>query len=662
MPFWWARRNRYWYGNRRRRTRRRRRTYYRRPRKNIFRRRSTRTHKRRRKRRRTKVRRKKKYLKLLQWQPQSIRKCKIKGTETLILGANGKQYRDYTSTMNDWVPPTVPGGGGFSISRYTLEYLYEQHTLHNNIWTHSNENYDLCRYTGAKFTFYRHHTTDFIVHYQREYPMTESAHTPLESHPLMLLQQQKKIFIPSRLTKPQGKNTVKIKVKPPRQQTNKWFFIRDFAKTPLLLFKAAACDLTYVRMAKTSENNQTNIYSLNYQFYDNGQFSQGTPPNNAYMPITTWTYQPNSISGIDAAGKNFTTNMTNTYSDSVHITKGWFSSTVLNAQSISKPHSTTTLRYTVTRYNPNIDTGQGNKIWLKSIFNHNWTPPTTDLYMMLEGEPLWLLLYGWFDYINTLKPNYQIFTQYTLVIKSPYFTQQIKQDYIVPIDDSFIQGKGPYNSIPSTAQTQKWIPTLQHQQQSINNLVKCGPYITKPEGKYSNWELHCNYTFFFKWGGAQPPATDIYNPTTGSTYPVPDKFQQKIQIKDPTKIIPQQILHTWDYRRGILTKKALKRMYDYLSDESTYSTDSEFQEPHTKIKKSARQVLGQERNKDTLECLQQLYEEDGSQKEKESKEKTLQDLIQQQHNQQQQLKHNLLQLITEVKRTQLHMQLQTGIL
>ncbi len=94
--------------------------------------------------------------------------------------------------MNDWVPATVPGGGGFSISRYTLEYLYEQNTYHNNIWTQSNESYDLCRYTGAKFTFYRHQHTDFIVHYQREYPMSEGSLTPMQTHPLILLQQRKK--------------------------------------------------------------------------------------------------------------------------------------------------------------------------------------------------------------------------------------------------------------------------------------------------------------------------------------------------------------------------------------------------------------------------------------------------------------------------------------
>ncbi len=359
-------------------------------------------------------------------------------------------------------------------------------------------------------------------------------------------------------------------------------------------------------MAKTSENNQTNIICLNYMFYTNGQFSQGTGTHNYYSPQLTWTANDNWIT-YQNGSKTTKQEFKQTYLDSVSYTTGWFTPAILNAEKLTQPPSQTPRIYTV-RYNPNIDTGQGNKIWLKSKFKHDWSPPQTESYLILADEPLWLLFFGWLDYINTLKPAYHIFEDYLVVIESPYFKQPFTQpqQYIVPIDESFTQGKGPFNSTPYLDKNKTWIPSLKHQQQSINNIVKCGPYITKPEGKYSNWELHLKYTFFFKWGGAQPPAADIYNPTQGSTYPVPDHYQQRIQIKDPTKVIPQTILHTWDYRRGDITKKALKRMYDYLSDATTISTDSEFQEPLQKQKNTARQVLGEDKNKDTLECLQKL--------------------------------------------------------
>ncbi len=114
--------------------------------------------------------------------------------------------------MNEWIPPKVPGGGGFAIAQYTLEYLYEQHILHNNIWTHSNIDFDLCRYTGMKIKFYRHQFIDFVVHYRRQPPLTENILTPMNTHPLILLQQQHRIIIPSKLTKPNGKLHVKKKL------------------------------------------------------------------------------------------------------------------------------------------------------------------------------------------------------------------------------------------------------------------------------------------------------------------------------------------------------------------------------------------------------------------------------------------------------------------
>nr|UHK05209.1 MAG: ORF1 [Torque teno midi virus] len=661
MPFWWRRRKRWWgrsrftYGRRRKYRRRR-------PRKTIFRRRYRRTTRGRRKRRKTKVRRKRKYLKLLQWQPQSIRKCKITGFETLISGANGKQFRDYTSTMNNWVPPKVPGGGGLSISRYNLEYLYEQWQLHNNIWTASNVDFDLCRYTGCKIIFFRHPYIDFVAQYQRYYPMTESAHTPLTAHPLLLLLQKNHILIPSKLTKPHGKNYIKKKIKPPEQMTNKWFFTREFAKQSILLVKASACDLNYVKMGKESENNLTNLWSLNTAFFQVGHIGTGnSTPGTPYFPLATQTFEDQRQIQYTKNGKSIITKITNNYLSSVSYDKGWFSTAVLNADAITNPQTAGKPIY-VCRYNPNIDTGKGNKIWLKSIFADSWGPPSVESYLIVEDEPLWLAFYGWFDYINSLKPSYDIFEKYTLVIQSKYFQVQTKANFIVPIDDSFVTGKSIYNSEPTTDEKNKpWLPTLKHQQVTINNIVKCGPFIPRPEGRYTNWELHVKYSFFFKWGGALQTEKTVLNPTTASQYPVPDKLIQTVQITNPAKQIPQTIFHTWDQRRGFLTKKALKRMYDYLSDEQTVSTDSEFHEPPTKSKPTARQVPLQEKETEEVTCLQQLFEESTCQ-ETPQEEKTIHQLIQQQQQQQHHIKLNLIQLMTNLKKTQMQMQLQTGIL
>nr|UHK05142.1 MAG: ORF1 [Torque teno midi virus] len=661
MPFWWPRRRKWWS---RRRFTYRRRPYKRRTRRNLYRKRYRRTTRRRRKRRKTKVRRKKPYLKLIQWQPQFIRKCKIIGHETLIRGANGKQFRDFTAAMFEWVAPTVPGGGGFSISTYNLQYLYEEYQLHHNIWTYSNTDFDLCRYTGCKIIFYRHPHTDFIAQYTISYPMSEDSHTGLTAHPTQLLLKKHHIIIPSRITKPYGKPYIKKKLKPPKQMMNKWFFMRDFAKTSLLLLKCTSADLNYVTLGRDSENNLTNINSLNITtFYTNGNFAQGEIATGYYKPIKSLSYSDKWITGkIGNTDKTFITNMKQNYNSSVNYDTGWFNFQILQSSKIIEPTMTDTA-YWIGRYNPSHDTGKGNKAWLKSIFSEGWAPPTRDTFLITENEPLWLMFYGWLDYINTLKPTYNIFEQYTLVIQSPYIKKPKNQTYVVPIDDSFITGKNPYNSTYfGDTDKAKWIPVLKHQQQSINNLVKCGPFIPRPEGRLSNWELHCKYYFFFKWGGSTQTEQPILDPTMQSSYPDPNKLYKTIQISSPENQIPQSFLHNWDFRRDIVTKKAIKRMLQNLPDESTVSTDSEYHKPHKRQKVSSRQICTQKEKEEDLLCLQQLFKEDPIEHQEAKTQDDLQRLIQQQQEQQHQLKLNMLQLISNMKNKQLQIQLQAGIL
>ncbi|AAU88149.1 ORF2 [Small anellovirus 2] len=179
MPFWWRRRKRFW---------KRRNPYFKRKnyrkRKPIRRRRRTkRIHRRRRRRRRYKVRRKKQKIPIYQWQPDSIRKCKIKGVGVLVLGAHGKQFVCYTDVQQKAPPPRSPGGGGFACQQFSLQLLYEQYKFRNNIWTHTNINYDLVRYIRTVFTFYRHSDIDFIITYDRQPPFILDKLTYPLCHP-----------------------------------------------------------------------------------------------------------------------------------------------------------------------------------------------------------------------------------------------------------------------------------------------------------------------------------------------------------------------------------------------------------------------------------------------------------------------------------------------
>nr|UHK05184.1 MAG: ORF1 [Torque teno midi virus] len=664
MPFWWNRRRRWWTNYRFRKPTRRYRYKHRRPRKNIFRRYNRRAHRRRRRRHRRKVRRKKPFLKLLQWQPQYIRKCKIKGFETLILGADGKQFRSYTTAMFDWTPPKVPTGGGFAVSNFSLGYLYEQYNFKNNIWTTSNEGKDLCRYTGCTLTFYRHETVDFLVTYSRSYPMNIDQFTYAKTHPHNMLLQKHIIIIPSRATNPNGKLKIKKRIKPPRQMTNKWFFADKFESTPLLQLRATATDLTYITMGKYSENQLTNFLYINEKFYVQSNWGESFAQHLFYMPVSTWSKTVTGEYLDKGQTKSFT--YTVTASTAVSLQDGWFDPRLLKANKLTSPINTTTtnlLPIGLARYNPSIDTGKNNKIWLISTLSASYQPPQHDKVLVFQGLPLWMLLFGWTDYVLKIKNDKTFLDSYTLVIQSPAIKSS-KTDtapLYLPIDDSFVNGLAQYDTLPVPQQKNKWFPTINHQLKSINNIVKCGPNIARMEGKQSNWELHVKYSFFFKWGGADTPETNITNPADLPVYPVPDTINQKVQIRNPATQIPQSMFHTWDYRRGSLTATAIKRMSEHLPDESISSTDADPHSPHKKLKLSKKDPQCQEKETELQQCLQQLFEENTFQEIQASPENTLQ-LIQQQQQQQQQIKHNLLKLLIHLKTRQRQMQLQAGIL
>nr|UHK04283.1 MAG: ORF1 [Torque teno midi virus] len=662
MAFWWQRRRR-WY-RRPRKTWRRRRAYFRRPRRRFRRSGYRRAPRRRRRRRRTKVKKKKKYLKLLQWQPDSIRKCKIKGIDILLLGYNGTQSRDYTTVMNRWTYPRTPGGGGFSTTVFSLQFLYEQYELRKNIWTCSNINYDLCRYTGSEFKFYRHPWADFVITAKLMYPMTLNFFDYMNTQPLQMLLQRKHIVVPSYKNKPKGKPYVRKFFKPPKQMTNKWFFQDSFSEKPLLLLTASVCNLQQPFLGPQGENEGVTLTCLNIQscYISGGWGSASTDA--PYNPVSTFT--GNTVNyKVKSTDNPKQMQLGNTR---VEYSNGWFAKTLLQAWGIQTNTGTSSPYYAPTykvRYNPKIDTGKGNSVWLSSVSTDSYDKPHADKILLAREEPLYLLLYGFVDYILQLKKLQELEKIYYLLIESDFIRPK-KNDtrygstHLI-IDPTFINGLGPFSSTPTDQMLLHWYPTLEQQQQSISSIVCAGPFTYKPNPTQNNWELHYKYCFYFKWGGAQDNNKQITDPSKKTEYPTPNPIQQPIQIADPRQQIPQSLLHSWDFRRGYLTKKALKRMLEYLPTEQIIPTDSEVPSPHKKIKFSAQIPHLEEESTEETCCLQTLFKENSCQ-EIPQEETSLQQLILQQQQQQQTIKHNLMLLLAQLKNKQLELQLHSGLL
>lgn len=656
MPFWWGRRKRWLRGRRRpyyrkrwtRRKKRRVRTYRRR-----------RTHRRYR-RRHKKVRRKRQKLPVTQWQPDKINKCKIKGVSVLVLGGEGKQFRCYTNESTEWTPLKTPGGGGFGVEKYTLQFLYRDYHFGNNIWTRSNILTDLCRYLGCRFTFYRHPETDFIIAYNRNLPMTINKYTYPSTHPQALLLSRHKKIIPSKITRPNGRNTVKIRIKPSKVLLDKWFFQEHFSDTGLCLIQAAAANFNYAHIGSASQNQIITLFALNPTFYHYTNW--GLYETTAYKPYDNPTqFQYKTFGKKDSLTYNIPTK----YEDSIDYTKGWFNTQLMQLTEYTGQHvATLTKPVSVFRYNPTIDDGKGNAIYFSSVLATVPTKPKSDLNLIIEDMPLWQAMYGFSDFVQSVKPDPNFLASYVLVIESKFvepFSSHGTGNKWIPIDRSFIEGKGPYGSPIGDTTKSKWFPTFKNQQESINSFVKSGPYIPKySQDKKSTWELHAFYNFYFKWGGTFTEENPVADPSKQATYVTPDYIQQKLQIINPAKQKAETLLHSWDYRRGLITGTAIKRICQDQPTDTDFQTGSEYSPPQKKKKATKEVPYPPAQNQDLQKCLLSLFEESTS---KEAQEpQTIKDLIKQQQQQQQQLKYNILKVISDLKQQQQLMQLHTGFI
>nr|UHK03704.1 MAG: ORF1 [Torque teno midi virus] len=667
MPFFWPRRRRYWWGRNyrtkyKRRTRKRKRWPRRR------RRRFPRRTKRFRRRRRHKVRRKKKTLLVRQWQPDRIVKCKIKGMGTLVLGAEGRQMICYTNAKYILTPSKTPCGGGFGTEKFTLQYLYEQWAARLNIWTKTNQYTDLCRYLGCKFIFYRHNFIDFIINYERQPPFNIDKTTYMSTHPTqMLLGRHKKILL-SKHRSPNGKQKLVMRIRPPKQMINKWFFTQQFATYDLCKITATACNFSNPNLASYTENQILNISALNTNFYQSPNWAAAHA--DPYMPFPTiahnlvfWYKKSNTPSYVKI-------NPT-TYWQSINYSQGWFDPRVLASYKItadkggtpseSDPVAQAELPITPIRYNPPKDDGEGNSVWAVSILSNSWAPPSKDSDLIVNGLPLWLSLWGLASYIRKKKGDYNVLNSYMFVVKSPAITKGptvSTQVYYPLISDTMYRGEAPYSGILTDSWKKFWFPNFLQQEQVLNDICKCGPYVPKLERyRDSTWELPFTYVFYFKWGGPETTDQQVENPKDQQTYPVPDNTTNRVQISNPLKQDTETLLHPWDYRRGFVTNSALKRVCDNLETDTDFQPDGET--PKKKKKIGCELRIPEEENQEIKKCLLSLCEESSCQ---ESEAQSLQQLINHQRKQQHKLKHHILTILADMKKRQQQLQLHTGVL
>jgi len=484
------------------------------------------------------------------------------------------------------------------------------------------------------------------------------------SCPYNTLLTKHRFIVPSLQHKPTGKRYIKKKFRPPSQLTNKWYFQTDICNTGLLLLTTTAVNLDHFFLGPKSINNNITIWSLNPIIFENNGFQQipttgYAPKNNYYLYANTTRKETPNIGDLSFLGKPgpytigepFSKDTKNyisqdrywgnpfhphvlnkdiqVYTSNVQpsniLTENNKNKPITDSDIISKLTLVTDPLVVLLRYNPDRDTGENNTVYLiNNTRNTNKFEPPDDENITIHGFPLHIALWGWLDwqkklaYLNNIDKSYVL----TFITK---FTDTLKTTKVIPIDHSFLEGRGPYN-LPQDQLNQHtlttWYPKCAHQLVTINDICTSGPATPKYD---KNIEAHCSYDFKFKWGGCPAPMTNLTNPCSQTKYPVPNTILQGLQGQNPSTL-PQTELHDFDERHEQITKKCLKRIAEYTESEQTLLHLTGPSQPETATKRQKIQ--------ENLQTPQEKKETE-----------TLQQQLQCLRNQQHQLKRAILQLM-----------------
>nr|UGV42508.1 MAG: ORF1 [TTV-like mini virus] len=606
-----------WYNYRRRYNRWRRRPWFRRPRKTF---RTRRYFRRSHWVRRRRFKKKLKKLSLLQYQPKSIRKCAVKGLLCLFQTTQSRLSYNFDMYEESWVPEKLPGGGGFSLKNLSLYSLYIEHTTGHNIFTHTNKPYPLMRYKGCKLKFYQSKNIDYVSTYSNTWPLKSSMAMYNSLQPSIHLMQKHKILIPSKNTTKWRKPYKKKFIPPPTQMQNKWYFQKDLANIPLFMLRTSALSLDEYYVGNRMKSTNISIHTLNSIIIQNRKWGNrnntwytrqlgtqtyflwattseiteatiNTTKINQLIPLTNTQDYTNGksyeeyhdtnmkadtyIKNPSTAGNPFMSDylkgditvLTSTLSPTQFMEhyrqatqsdydKIQASDTIQSKNMQQFNWQIVNLTYTL-RYNPYKDKGSNNRCWFLSSIDggHGWDPPGKP---DLENEnlPLWILFFGYSDFIKKTSQLHRIDEQYTIVFRSQYLNET-KPD-IIPLSNSFYEGHSPYENEIEDSDTTRWFPSFQMQQEAINDICLSGPGTPKiPEGQIA--EAKIEYKFYFKWGGDLPPMETINDPTQQIWYPVPNNNSITNSLQNPTTA-PETYLYQFDERRGELTTTATKRI------------------------------------------------------------------------------------------------------
>lgn len=212
-----------------------------------------------------------------------MRRCLIKGIVPLVICGHTRWNYNYALHSEDYTEEgRYPHGGSLSTTTWSLKVLYDEHLKHHNFWGYPNNQLDLARYKGAKFTFYRHKKTDFIIFFNRKPPFKLNKYSSASYHPGMLMQQRHKILLPSYETKPKGRPKITVRIKPPTLLEDKWYTQQDLCNVNLLQLVVTAADFRHPFCSPQTNTPTTTFQVLKDIYYDTMSISD---PTDSYTSV-----------------------------------------------------------------------------------------------------------------------------------------------------------------------------------------------------------------------------------------------------------------------------------------------------------------------------------------------------------------------------------------
>ncbi|AYP28886.1 MAG: ORF1 protein [Anelloviridae sp.] len=184
-------------------------------------------------RRRPFYKRKRRVKTILQWQPPHQARCRIKGWKPMFWG----YMRNSCHPFQYWNDPEgrTPGhftvmGGGAALHHFTLSMLYDEYLHRRNVWSHSNDGFDLAKYNGTKIVLHPHEDLSYIFWWESDFLQITPTQYHLLHPAISLNHRNHKVILSRKLG---NRRKTRVFVQPPSTMTTTWAFMSKWCNIPL---------------------------------------------------------------------------------------------------------------------------------------------------------------------------------------------------------------------------------------------------------------------------------------------------------------------------------------------------------------------------------------------------------------------------------------------